>query len=133
MIRPSLVDPNIFKKLSLRHTVGGSLVNNLTNDIRNKLISIFDSYKNLIFILAGLGIFLYFLYKFNKGNKKNKPNSIEVNYIRKVDMVDDEVTSIKDTIDNQDRIPKNILDIVKSKINDYDNISPVDVSNLSGF
>lgn len=133
MIRPSLVDPNIFKKLSLKHAIGGNLVNNFTSNISNKLASIFDSYKNLILILLALAIFLYFLYKFNKGNKKNKPNTLEVNYIRNVDIVDDEVTSVQDTIENQDKIPKNILNIVKSKISEYDDLSPVDVSNLSGF
>ena len=55
MIRPSLVDPNIFKKLSLKHAIGGNLVNNFTSNISNKLglfflfplLNLYKKYKKI--------------------------------------------------------------------------------------
>ena len=69
MIKPSLVDPNIFKKLSNKHTVDRNLVNKITKNISDKIVNIFDSYKNLILILIVLGLVLYLLYRYNKKTK----------------------------------------------------------------
>ena len=134
IVKPKLIDPNIFKRLTDKHLRGGSIVDKWGRNFSSNLLQFFDSYKGLVLVVLALMIFLFMLHKFNKGTQSNKPNSIEVNYTREVDYDEDKVVKVKNTIENEDNIPLPILDIVKKEINSYDReLSPFDVNSLSGF
>jgi len=134
MVKPRLVDANIFRKLSNKHSIPDGIVKNFTNNITSNIVLFFDAHKNLILILIIIALILYFLYRLNNKNKKIEPNNIEVNYTREIDIVDDKIVNVKDSIENKDKISNNILNVVKKEINEYDiNLNPVDVNNLGGL
>ena len=135
LLKPNLVDPHIIKKITEKHLKGGDLMSKFTSGLGQKLIDMFDTYKGLIIIIILLFVFLLFLHKFNKNISKKDPDAIEVNYIREVDIEDDKIVNITDTIEDKESIPDNILDLVKSKINDYDpiDVKPVDLNSLSNI
>ena len=135
LLKPNLIDPYFLKKITQKHLKGGYIVGKLTNDLGQKLIDIFDTYKGLIIIVILLFLFLLFLHKFNKNNSGKKPNNIEINYNREVDYEDGKIINVRDSIEDEHKIPNSILNIVKKEVNDYDpiKVTAVDVNNMSNF
>ena len=69
-------------------------MNKVTNNISSNIVSIFDSYKDVILILSILGIFLYFLYRYNRKVKKNNninknDKTIGIDFDRKINIEND--------------------------------------------
>ena len=90
----------------------------------------------MIIVILILGIILYFRYKYNIESKKKKikPDILEVNYHRTNDYVNGSVIDTKDNIDTSKETSKDIIDIIKNKINEFDNdLQPVDMNNFSSY
>ena len=70
------------------------------------------------------------MYLNNKKNKLDNPDNFTVNYNREVEYYDNEIIDVKDEIENEDKLPKAMVNIVKNKIKSFDNLVPMNIDNL---
>ena len=70
----------------------------------------------------------------NLKKKKKKPDLLEVNYHRTNDYLNGEVIDTRYKIDTNRETNDEIMDIVKNKINDFDNeLLPADLNNINSY
>lgn len=136
--KPRLIDLDFLKKISKSNVeieqpnISSKVTNYVTQSFTNFIIN----YSDMIIVLMILGIILYFRYKYNiESKKKNKkPDLLEVNYHRTNDYLNGEVIDTRYKIDTNKETNNEIMDIVKNKINDFDNeLLPADLNNMSSY
>lgn len=132
-MKPSLICLDVVKTISKSYT-NDTFISKFKSNIGTNIISIIDSYKDLILLLSIFIIVLYFLYRFNKKNKNTK-NNFEINFNRKVNFDEkNKVSKIYDEIENIKNIPNKIIDTVYDKIDDFEkSLQPIDINNLSNL
>ena len=136
--KPRLIDLDFLKKVSKSNIekIHSSVTTKVTSYMTNSCLNFIVNYSDMIIVILILGIILYFRYKYNIESKKKKikPDILEVNYHRTNDYVNGSVIDTKDNIETSKETSKDIIDIVKNKINEFDNdLQPVDMNNFSSY
>ena len=136
--KPRLIDLDFLKKVSKSNIekIQSSVTTKVTSYMTNSCLNFIVNYSDMIIVILILGIILYFRYKYNIESKKKKikPDILEVNYHRTNDYVNGSVIDTKDNIETSKETSKDIINIVKNKINDFENdLQPVDMNNFNSY
>lgn len=136
--KPRLIDLDFLKKVSKSNIekIHPSVTTKVTSYMTNSCLNFIVNYSDMIIVILILGIILYFRYKYNIESKKKKikPDILEVNYHRTNDYVNGSVIDTKDNIETSKETSKDIINIVKNKINDFENdLQPVDMNNFNSY
>jgi len=136
--KPRLIDLDFLKKVSKSNieidkpNVSSKITSYITKSFTNFIIN----YSDIIIVVIILSVMLYFRYKYNieSKKKKKKPDVLEVNYHRTNDYLNGEVINSNSEIDTNKKTSKDIMDIVKNKINEFDNdLQPADINNFGSY
>ena len=136
--KPKLIDLDFLKKVSKSNVQieEPNISSKVTSYVTQSFTSFIINYSDMIIVLMILGIILYFRYKYNieSKKKKKKPDLLEVNYHRTNDYLNGEVIDTRYKIDTNRETNDEIMDIVKNKINDFDNeLLPADLNNINSY
>lgn len=117
---PSLINPKTFESILKinKKVIQENAINTFTTQISNKFINFIDYNKGIIILILGIVIFLFILYKF-KNNKIN--NEINIEFNRNQDIKNKKVIKTVDEIKNKENYSNELLDLVRSKIEYFDN------------
>ena len=136
--KPRLINIDLLKKVSklsipkIQNTVTTKISSYMANACLNFIIN----YSDMILLILILGIIMYFRYKYNIETKKKKikPDILEVNYHRTNDYINGSVVDTKDNIETSKETSIDIMDIVKNKINNFENeLEAVDMNNIGSY
>jgi hypothetical protein len=136
--KPRLIDLDFLKKVSKSNIekIQYSVTSKVSTYMTSSCLDFIVKYSDMIIVILILGIILYFRYKYNIESKKRKkkPDILEVNYHRTNDYENGKVIDTKDNIETSKETSKDLIDIIKDKINEFDNdLQPVDMNNFSSY
>lgn len=136
--KPRLIDLDLLQKVSniSKEEIRPSVTNQVSSYMADSCMKFISDYFDFILVTLLLGVVLYFRYKYNIESKKKiiKPNSLEVNYHRTNEYVDGLLIDTKDKIEPLQDTNENIMDVIKNKINDFENdLQPINMDNLESY
>ena len=129
-MKPNLIDANTFNIVK-NNNVQKTFLQKVGGSMSSTFLNIFEDYKYLIIVIIIICVILYLMYLTNKKNKLDNPDNFTVNYNREVEYYDNEIIDVKDKIENEEKLSTGMLNIIKNKINSFDNLQPMNVNNLN--